>query len=103
MSLLTGEFYAPKRALELGLVDEVIKGPRESFLAEIKRRASTLTGVALPAYAVMKRTLRKQAVDQIQALGNPAALPPGYLDLCFSSATLQTIEKRVQSLRRAKL
>jgi enoyl-CoA hydratase len=61
-----GNLFAPRRAKELGLVDEVV--PPGELEARAKARAKELGALPPPAYAQVKSALRRPALEVIQRL-----------------------------------
>lgn len=85
--LLEGAFYSAAEARSLGLVDQVV--PAADVAAVAREVARGCAARDLPAYAALKRQLRRGAAEAIAQ--NEAAALTEFLDLWYSPPTREKL------------
>lgn len=88
--VLTGRSYSPADALGKGLIDEVV--PAEQLMARAKAVAAELSGAPPDTFRLMKRALRKPAVE---AAIKGAAATNEEIKAAWRSAEVQDSIKRL--------
>jgi enoyl-CoA hydratase len=92
---MTGENVSVERAVEIGLVDEVV--PAEQLLARSVERAGELAGASGPGRAAMKRYSRADALEKFDA----GRRGDSFLDAWFSEEGRLRVGNLVEKLTRA--
>lgn len=92
--LFSGEKYTPEKALELGLVDEVIEG--EILMERAIERARLLGSKPSTGYRRLKRYSRQAVVERMQSLDE--AHLDDLVDQWFAAETQQHVVAAVQRM-----
>jgi enoyl-CoA hydratase/carnithine racemase len=87
-----GEFYTAQRALEVGMVDQVLS--QEKVLDESVKRACTLGEVPLKAFAMIKRN-RVEPIE-VQVLACLDEKTEGFLDCWYSDQARARLKEAIE-------
>ncbi len=61
----TGEFYDPRRSLEMGMADEIL--PADRVVARSVERVSTLGALPVKAFQTVKRNRAERVIEEVEA------------------------------------